>query len=695
MIASSIVLPSFTPAATRATRTAPIERRGDEQEGEREKERVGSNTRSQFAMLLALLGSAGPTVRADVLKTLPPDSASLIDRLLDGVGDATGEPAADSSTGRAAQLAGAMWGNGLAANGLTLTSQNATTNATDAMRYALMQDASRGRASLFGEDGIRSDNLTGANLIGSTGAGSVGNKSSTESTARTAALRALSRLTGKGGVSREQLLALGDEQGANMQAALDALLSHAGTAEGAMLANSANSAAIAAASAAALSAANAASAADVTTPVKDPNALAPELRTRLDRVVARMRDEYGSDVSIVETARSQERQDFLYAQGRTRQGPVVTWTQDSAHTRGEAVDVLVDGSWNNAIGFARLQRIAREEGLRTLGVKDPGHLELLSNGGQTNGSANVSSLIERRAQSASAGAASMASTALAGVAGVASVASVASVANRTGSAEQAAPSLNVTSAYSAAGAQASRSGSGTSTNTNDSAGREENSGSNSGTKSRATRAASSDASAAERSFGAMNNALNGTTNAHSFSVAAPASAATSGIGAAERVADVQKLQDGAGPASLSRMTLDIDGPNGTERITVDLRGNVVGTHITTDTDNAARLRAHTGELQDALGRQGLTADSVRISSSARLDPNAARAVASEREGLAMTQGATANGGAEQQASGQGSMRDRAMAREWEKNDNARKARDEQQRSAGQRGQRGTYNEDAR
>ncbi|MFN5582664.1 MAG: hypothetical protein ACK5BA_09175, partial [Gemmatimonas sp.] len=71
----------------------------------------------------------------------------------------------------------------------------------------------------------------------------------------------------------------------------------------------------------------------------------------------------------METTRSQERQDWLFEQGRTRGGPVVTWTRDSAHTRGAAVDVMIDSTWDNPAGYARLQRIAREEGLRTLGMR--------------------------------------------------------------------------------------------------------------------------------------------------------------------------------------------------------------------------------------------------------------------------------------------------------------------------------------
>jgi hypothetical protein len=100
------------------------------------------------------------------------------------------------------------------------------------------------------------------------------------------------------------------------------------------------------------------------------DALIPELRSRVQRVIDRMRHEYGHEVTIVETARSQERQDHLFDQGRSRPGAIVTWTRDSAHTHGAAADVIVDGSWENGLGFARLQEIAKEEGLRTLGMKD-------------------------------------------------------------------------------------------------------------------------------------------------------------------------------------------------------------------------------------------------------------------------------------------------------------------------------------
>lgn len=115
----------------------------------------------------------------------------------------------------------------------------------------------------------------------------------------------------------------------------------------------------------------------VATPVRDMGGLRPEFRSKLERVVARMSNEFGYTVEVVETTRSQERQDTLFAQGRTEPGPVVTWTRQSRHTEGVAADVRINGGWTDAEGFATLARVAREEGLKSLWPRDPGHLELL------------------------------------------------------------------------------------------------------------------------------------------------------------------------------------------------------------------------------------------------------------------------------------------------------------------------------
>ena len=104
--------------------------------------------------------------------------------------------------------------------------------------------------------------------------------------------------------------------------------------------------------------------------------LKPEFRERLQRVMVRMKQEFGHEVTVVETVRSQVRQDALFAQGRTVPGPVVTWTRNSKHAQGQAADLMVDGAWQNPAGYAHLAQVARQEGLRTLGARDPGHVEL-------------------------------------------------------------------------------------------------------------------------------------------------------------------------------------------------------------------------------------------------------------------------------------------------------------------------------
>ena len=104
--------------------------------------------------------------------------------------------------------------------------------------------------------------------------------------------------------------------------------------------------------------------------------LDPELRTRVERVVTRMAADYGHEVELVEGYRTPERQAYLFEQGRSRSGPVVTWTRESAHTAGRAADLRVDGGYEDVGAYARLQQVAREEGLVTLGMRDRGHVEL-------------------------------------------------------------------------------------------------------------------------------------------------------------------------------------------------------------------------------------------------------------------------------------------------------------------------------
>ncbi len=72
--------------------------------------------------------------------------------------------------------------------------------------------------------------------------------------------------------------------------------------------------------AAAESARASASNAAVTDVNSDEDALNPDFKAKLGRVISRMQDEYGYDVQMVEGYRPQTRQNFLYEQGRTRPG---------------------------------------------------------------------------------------------------------------------------------------------------------------------------------------------------------------------------------------------------------------------------------------------------------------------------------------------------------------------------------------
>ena len=80
-----------------------------------------------------------------------------------------------------------------------------------------------------------------------------------------------------------------------------------------------------------------------------------------------------TDFAIIEGLRSEQRQHDLYAQGRSKPGPVVTWTLTSKHITGDAVDLLPinpetgRGDWDYKQGFEeiRASMIAASDRLET------------------------------------------------------------------------------------------------------------------------------------------------------------------------------------------------------------------------------------------------------------------------------------------------------------------------------------------
>lgn len=71
----------------------------------------------------------------------------------------------------------------------------------------------------------------------------------------------------------------------------------------------------------------------------DLDGLTPEFRAKVEVLLYRLRLR-GHVPWVYETRRTPERQAYLYASGRTRPGPKVTWTRESKHLHGLAVDII-------------------------------------------------------------------------------------------------------------------------------------------------------------------------------------------------------------------------------------------------------------------------------------------------------------------------------------------------------------------
>ncbi len=357
--------------------------------------------------------------------------------------------------------------------------------------------------------------------------------------------------------------------------------------------------------------------ADPSVIVRDTAALDPAFRAKLDRVIDRMESEFGYKVTITETVRSQARQDALYEQGRSTPGQVVTWTRASMHAGGRAADVLIDGSYDNPVAFARLQRIANEEGIHTLGSRDPGHLELRipTVGGFTakiaaaTPSANALHPLTPAASPVPVTAAEQATSgALAHIARVARVAEVAVAASVAGVARVASVAHVAMPGSSMPTPAVKGATSAGKTSTGD---RESNAGGRNAMLPTAADAISTDTAAMPFASAAR--------------VASPVAGASAVAGPdqASRVAHIDALGQQAAAQPMSSMVLTMDdGNGGTDRIRVDVRGSSVASTIDVQGQQAAaELSARTGELARALESHGLESESVRVRAMAATAPS--------------------------------------------------------------------------
>ena len=366
--------------------------------------------------------------------------------------------------------------------------------------------------------------------------------------------------------------------------------------------------------------------------------LDPEFRRRLERVMERMRNEYGHEVRLVEGFRDAARQAYLYAQGRTRPGPIVTWTLDSAHQHGRAADLLVDGRYDNPEGYARLAQVAREEGLRTLGPVDAGHVELPRPAAEVRAASEATAPEARdaiarqgNAMASQGDAITRPGDAVARPATPAAVASVAPVAApdaaavaRVAAVARAAPVAHAAPVAPLARAgQPSRHEADPRTARDDARVRPTELGAATRAMRRGEREASRGIAAADApDGGGLDPAASrgveaaagdvATRGASPGSVAAEIGGAT-GAGDVERVAQVLELQEAAAAAPRSTVVLRFeDGGGGAGRIRVDLRGTAVNAEISTpDAQLAARLDSRIDALEQALRREGLVPETLR------------------------------------------------------------------------------------
>ena len=115
--------------------------------------------------------------------------------------------------------------------------------------------------------------------------------------------------------------------------------------------------------------------------VRDINELLP-IAQKACRLFLSECEKEGLDVLITETYRSQQRQDELYAQGRSKPGKKVTWTKNSRHTSRLAWDICKNKKgeeYSDSAFFASCGAIAKRLGITWGGnwkTPDRPHLRL-------------------------------------------------------------------------------------------------------------------------------------------------------------------------------------------------------------------------------------------------------------------------------------------------------------------------------
>lgn len=343
---------------------------------------------------------------------------------------------------------------------------------------------------------------------------------------------------------------------------------------------------------------------EATLALLDDRGIAPELVAPLRRVITRMWQEYGHQVEVVEGYRTPQRQAQLFQQGRTTRGPVVTWTRDSLHSTGRAADLRIDGGWTDVKAFETLQMIAREEGLATLGMRDPGHVELPDSGSRNRAGARDAEAFRPAAPKVAAPAR---------LASVARVAGVASVPRPDVGAQHPEADAPTTSGQSVS----TRAERVTATIDDTTPKPERHEGSSPTGDHRAPPVTT--ATGGTREPGAMGSAMADGAIQQDPSVPRPSTPTGGQASTTEAVQRAQDLQAASQTHRADRVFLDIENADGVgTRLRLTLRGSALDASIHIDDPETARvMHSRISELHKALEQRGFDSKAVRIQSEFR------------------------------------------------------------------------------
>jgi len=123
---------------------------------------------------------------------------------------------------------------------------------------------------------------------------------------------------------------------------------------------------------------------DITKACRDIQELSPMAQMACNLFMAECK-KAGLNVLITETYRPQIRQNWLYEQGRSRAGNIVTWTKNSRHTGRLAWDICqnVRGrEYSDSAFFVKCGEIAKRLGITwggTWSTPDKPHFEIVAN----------------------------------------------------------------------------------------------------------------------------------------------------------------------------------------------------------------------------------------------------------------------------------------------------------------------------